>query len=261
MLSELHIKNFAVIEDVQLSLRSGLTVISGEEGSGKSLMVDALGVLLGARATAGLIRNGTSTARLEGIFWISADTMEKLGTLLQESAIEVDSDGMLIISRDLQQQGRSIARINSRAIPLSLLRQIGQNLVDIHGQLDYISLLDIHRQLDLLDAHGNLTSLRNKLSDTVDSLRQTTRDLSSMNSPKTDGRLELLRYQIEEIERADLKQAEDQALQERQNVLCRAEALKENCLKAYDSLYGEERSATVLIHEALVSLRGIKSND
>lgn len=261
MLSELHIKNFAVIEDAQLSLRPGLSIISGEEGSGKSLIVDALGVLLGARATTGFIRNGTSTARVEGIFWLSAEIMDKLSILLQESAIEVDSDGMLIISRELQQQGRSIARINSRAVPLSLLRQIGQKLVDIHGQMDYISLLDSHHQLDLLDAHGNLIGLRNKLADTIDALRQTIRDLSSVNSPKTDGRLELLKYQIEEIERADLKQTEDQALQERHNVLCRAEALKENCLKAYDSLYGEERSATVLIHEALVSLRELKSND
>lgn len=261
MLSELHIQNFAVIEDVQLSLRSGLTVISGEEGSGKSLIVDALGILLGARATTGLIRNGTSSARAEGIFWLSAETMEKLSPLFQESAIEIDSDGMLIISRELQQQGRSITRVNSRAIPLSLLRQIGQNLVDIHGQMDYISLLDTHRQLDLLDAHGNLMGLRNKLSNTVDSLRQTIHDLSSTSSPKTDGRLELLKYQIEEIERANLKQAEDQELQERHDVLCRAESLKENCLKSYDNLYGEERSATVLIHEALVSLRGIKNND
>jgi DNA repair protein RecN (Recombination protein N) len=261
MLSELHIQNFAVIEDVQLSLRPGLTVISGEEGSGKSLIVDALGILLGARATTGLIRNGTSSARAEGIFWLSAETMEKLSPLFQESAIEVDSDGMLIISRELQQQGRSITRVNSRAIPLSLLRQIGQNLVDIHGQMDYISLLDNHRQLDLLDAHGNLMGLRNKLSNTVDSLRQTIHDLSSTSSPKTDGRLELLKYQIEEIERANLKQAEDQELQERHDVLCRAESLKENCLKSYDNLYGEERSATVLIHEALVSLRGIKNND
>lgn len=261
MLNELHIQNFAVIEDVKLNLEAGLTIISGEEGSGKSLIVDALGALLGARATNGLIRSGTSTARVEGIFWLSAEVVEKLSSLLQESAIELDSDGMLIISRELQQQGRSIARINSRAVPLSLLRQIGQNLVDIHGQMDYISLLDAHRQLDLLDAHGNLTVLTNKLSYTVDILRQTIRDLSSVNSPKTDGRLELLRYQIEEIERANLKPGEEQSLQERHDVLCHAEVLKESCLKAYDSLYGEERSATVLIHEALVSLRGLKNND
>ena len=98
MLSELHIKNFAVIEDAQLRLGPGLTIISGEEGAGKSLMVDALGVLLGARATTGLIRNGKSTARVEGIFWLSAETIEKLSTILQDSAIEIDSDGIPTIN-------------------------------------------------------------------------------------------------------------------------------------------------------------------
>jgi DNA repair protein RecN (Recombination protein N) len=261
MLSELHIQNFAVIEDARLSLGTGLTVISGEEGSGKSLVVDALGVLLGARATTGLIRNGASTARVEGIFWLSAPVTEKLSSLLQESDIEIDTDGTLIICRELQQQGRSIARINSRAVPLSLLRQIGKNLMDIHGQMDYVSLLDSHQQLNLLDAHGNTTELRNKLSDTVDNLRETIRDLSSPTALKSEEHQELLKYQIEEIERANLKAGEDQSLQERHEFLCCAEALKESCLKAYDSLYGEERSATVLIHEALVSLKVIKNND
>lgn len=261
MLSELHIKNFAVIEDVQLNLESGLTIISGEEGSGKSLIVDALSMLLGARATPGLIRNGSSTARVEGIFWLSAVVIDKLRSLLQENDIQIDSDGMLILSRELQQQGRSVARINSKAAPLSLLRQIGQNLVDIHGQMDYISLLDGHRQLDLLDAHGNLMELRKKLSESVDTLRQTIRELSVANDQKTDGRQELFKYQIDEIERANLKPGEDRELQERHDVLCQAESLKENCLKAYDSLYGEERSATVLIHEALVSLRSLRNDD
>ncbi len=261
MLSELHIKNFAVIEDAQLNLGQGLTIISGEEGSGKSLLVDALSVLLGARATSGLIRNGAPSARVEGIFWLPSTVIEKLNNLFQESDIQIDSDGMLIICRELQQQGRSIARINSRPVPLSLLRQVGQNLVDIHGQMDYISLLDSHRQLDLLDAHGTLIELRNRLSATVDSLRQTIRELSTVHSQKTTERQELLRYQIDEIELTNLKIGEDQELQERHDILCQAEVLKESCLKAYDNLYGEERSATVLIHQALISLKSLKNDD
>jgi DNA repair protein RecN (Recombination protein N) len=261
LLSELHIKNFAVIEDIKLNLEPGLTIISGEEGSGKSLIIDALSVLLGARATSGFIRNGSSTARVEGIFWLPVTVIDKLKNLLQENDIQIDSDGMLILSRELQQQGRSVARINSRAAPLSLLRQIGQNLVDIHGQMDYISLLDGHRQLDLLDAHGNLMELRKKTAESIDNLRQTIRELLSVNDQKGNGRQELLKYQIEEIERANLKSGEDIELQEKHDILCHAESLKENCLKAYDSLYGEERSATVLIHEALVSLRSLRNSD
>jgi DNA repair protein RecN (Recombination protein N) len=261
MLTELNIHNLAVIEDARIKLSPGLTIISGEEGSGKSLIVDALGVLLGARASTGLIRSGASATRVEGVFWLSSPIIENLKNILVESDVELDSDGTLIISRELQQQGRSIARINSRPVPLSLLRNIGQNLMEIHGQMDYISLLDNHHQLNLLDAHGNTVELRNRLSSTVDKLRQIIRDLSSFTTQKTDERQELLKYQIDEIKRADLKLGEDQSLQERHDMLCCAEALKESCLKAYDSLYGEERSATVLIHEALVSLKAIKNND
>jgi DNA repair protein RecN (Recombination protein N) len=261
MLTELNIHNLAVIEDARIKLSPGLTIISGEEGSGKSLIVDALAVLLGARASTGLIRSGTSATRVEGVFWLSLPVIEKLKSILEETDVELDSEGTLIISRELLQQGRSIARINSRPVPLSLLRNIGQNLMDIHGQMDYISLLDNHHQLNLLDAHGNTVELRNKLSSTVDKLRQIIRDLSSPTTQKTDERQELIKYQIDEIERADLKPGEDKSLQERYDVLCCAEVLKESCLKAYDSLYGEERSATVLIHEALVSLKAIKNND
>ena len=257
MLSELNIKNFAVIKDMQLNLGPGLNILSGDEGVGKSLVVDALNILLGERIPAGLIRNGASTARAEGVFWLTAEVIAQLNSILQESAIELEDDGMLVISRDLQQQGRSVSRVNGRAIPLSLLRQISQHLVDIHGQTDCISLLDVHRQLDLLDANGNLMELRHRLATSVNDLYQKVRELSSADSEETNGRRELLKYQTEEITRANLKTGEEQSLQNKREVLRQAEALKESCLTAYSNLYGEERSATVLIHEALVALRWI----
>ena len=261
MLSELHIKNFAVIEDARLTLKPGLTIISGEEGSGKSLIVDALSILLGARITNGFIRQGAATARVEGIFWLSSDIIAKLETLLQETNIEIDGDGMLIVSRELQQQGRSVARINSKAVPLSLLRQISQYLVDIHGQMEHISLLDTHHQLNILDTYGDLMNLRSNFCSKIESLRQKISQLSNVKTHKTNGHFELLKYQIDEIERADLKVGEDEELKEKHTILFNAEALKENCLKAYNSLYGEERSVTVLIHDAIVSLRSLKNID
>jgi len=261
MLSELNIQNFAVIKDMQLKLGHGMTIISGDEGVGKSLIVDAISILLGARASADFIRSGSSTARVEGVFWPSADILEQLVDVLRESAIEPEGDGMLTISREIQQQGRSVARLNSRVVPLSLLRQVGQKLVDVHGQTDNISLLDNRHQLELLDAHDNLTALKNTLSDNIDKLRKYDCELSSANDGKSDGRQELLRYQAEEIERADLKEGEDISLQNKRDVLLRAEAIKDNCLKAYGNLYGEERSVTVLIHEALISVRGLNGSD
>ena len=104
MLSDLHIQNFAVIEDVQIILTSGLNIISGKEGAGKSLIMDSLSLLLGARAPSGIIRSGASTARIEGIFWLPAEVSNNLNSILLESDIELDPDGMLVISREIQQR-------------------------------------------------------------------------------------------------------------------------------------------------------------
>ena len=257
MLSELHIQNFAVIEDLQLKFGPFMTAISGEEGSGKSLVVDAISMLLGARAPLKIIRNGTSSARVEGIFWLSSTTMNLLNNTLKDSDIEIDSDGMIVISREIQQQGRSIARINSRVVPQSLLRNISQYLIDVHGQLDYISLLDCHHQLDLLDAHGKAVTFRDSVKSSIDNLRKKLQELDTVDSNKNDGRVELLKYQIDEIMRANPQMNEDENLQCKLDILRRAEAIKESCLNSYNNLYGDERSAAVLIHQALTMLRGI----
>lgn len=257
MLSELHIQNFAVIKDIHLKLESGLTILSGEEGAGKSLVVDALNMLLGARTNPSLIRSRAASARVEGIFWLSTETVATLEPLLRESAIEPEIDGMLVISREIQQQGRSVARINSRVIPLSLLRSIGRHLIDIHGQTDTLSIMDAHQQLNLLDAHGNLKEARSIFSQKLSHLRLAQEELSVLTAEKTDGRQDLLRYQVEEISNAEIKPGEDTDLQERRDTLMSAETLQESCMIAYGSLYSDDRSATVLIHEAMLSLKGL----
>ena len=261
MLNELYIHNFAVIEEMQLKFGHGLTVISGEEGAGKSLIVDALSMLMGARTDSSLIRDGTSMARVEGVFWLLLDNMERLNNILQKNAIDPEADGMLVISRELQQQGRSIARVNRKVVPLSLLKQIGYYLLDVHGQMDHISLLDSHHQLDLVDSYGNLAELRNGFVSKLNKFREKDKELISVQSEENNGRQELLRYQIDEIEQAKLKLEEDQSLQNKREILLNAEVLKNNCLSAFSSLYSEERSATVQIHEALVALRGLNNND
>lgn len=261
MLSELHIQNFAVIEDVHITLTSGLNIISGKEGAGKSLIIDSLCILLGARAPSGIIRNGTSFARIEGIFWLPGETINRLNEILLESSIEPDHDGMLVISREIQQQGRSVARLNSRVVPLSLLRQISAYLVDMHGQTDTISLLDHYRQLELLDSFGNVKELKNLFTSTIDKLKETNKKLSSLNTGNSNGRYDLLQYQSAEIEHAQLVQGEDASLIAERERLLRSESIKESCQNAYNSLYGEERSATVLIHEAQEALRLLTKNE
>ena len=261
MLGELHIKNFAVIKDMTVNLVPGLNVISGEEGSGKSLLVDALSLLMGARAPQGLIRNGAKSARVEAIFWPDEKTSVMVNAILEENSIEPDESGMLVISRDFQEGGKSVARVNNRAMPLSFLRQVGKHLVDIHGQMEYLSLLDPANQLTLVDAYGGLQEKRKNLRGVIEHLRADERELAALGSGEKEGYGELLQYQVEEIERARLEEMNEEELLAERDVLRRAGAICEGCLNSYSNLYGDDRSASVLIHKTLTDLRSICSMD
>jgi DNA repair protein RecN (Recombination protein N) len=261
MIVELNIENFAVIENISLKFDSGMTVLSGDEGTGKSLIVDALGILLGTRAPAKLIRSGKESARVEGIFSLSKEVNKNLSNLLKENDIEPENDGTLVVSRDIHQNGRSVARINGRAVTQSLLRSAGENLVDIHGQLDYVSVLDVHHQLDLLDAFGNLTELKNIYRKLVDQLRQKRKELETFDVTRSEGKLELLKYQVDEIKSADIKVREESELQNRFDLLQHSELVKDSCLNAFNYLYDDDRSVTSLIHNALSELKRHKSFD
>jgi DNA repair protein RecN (Recombination protein N) len=261
MLGELHIKNFAVIKDIALSFVPGLNVISGDEGTGKSLLVDALGLLMGARAPAGLIRSGATSARIEAIFWPADATSACVNMILEEGGIEAEANGMIVVTRDFQDSGRSVARINNRAVPLSVLRLLGKHLVDIHGQMEYLSLLDTANQLTLVDAYGDLPERRVCVKRVVGDLRTREKELAAMNTADKEGYAELLQYQVEEIDRAKLEEVDEDGLHHERDILRRAEAICEGCLDAYSNLYGDERSASVLIHKTLTGLRGISSVD
>jgi len=261
MLGELHIKNFAVIKDMAMCFVPGLNVISGEEGSGKSLLVDAMSLLMGARAPTGLIRSGTASARIEAIIWPTGATVDTVNGILDESGIEPEANGMVLVSRDFQEGGKSVARVNNRAVPLSLLKQLGRHLVDIHGQMEYLSLLDCGNQLNLVDAYGNLLDQRRDLRKTVEDLRSKEKELAAMNGVEKEGYAELLQYQLEEIDRAKLEEVDEVQMHEERDILRRAEAICGGCMEAYGNLYGDERSASVMIHKTLTSLRSISSVD
>lgn len=261
MLAELHIKNFAVIKDMVMSFVPGLNVVSGEEGSGKSLLVDAMSLLMGARAPAGLMRSGTSSARIQAIFWLTEPTEKNVSAVLAENGIEPEANGMMLVSRDFQDGGKSIARINNRAVPLSLLRQVGRRMVDIHGQLEYLSLLDSANQLDLLDAYGNLQEMRQDLKRAVGELRTIEKELADMTVTEKEGYAELLQYQVEEIECAKLDEINEEQLQQERGVLRKAEAICSACLEAYAGLYGDERSVSVVIHKTITGLRSVSVVD
>jgi DNA repair protein RecN (Recombination protein N) len=261
MLGELRIKNFAVIRDMSMHFVPGLNVISGDEGTGKSLLVDALSLLMGARAPSGLIRSGSRSAHIETIFWPSEATLGLIRGTLEENGIEPESNGMLLISRDFQEGGRSIARVNNRAVPLSLLRQIGRCMVDIHGQMEYLSLLDTANQLALVDKYGELMDKRREVRRVVEELRAREKAIASMEHREKDGYIDLLQYQVEEIGGAGLGEVDEEQMQRERDIYRRAGAISGGCIEAYATLYGDDRSVSVLMHRVLTCLRGISSAD
>jgi len=254
MLWELHIRNLAVIDDLRLEFGEGLTVLSGDEGAGKSLLVDALCLLTGGKASTALIRSGASTALVEGIFRIPPDSGD-LALVLEEAGLGVEADGSLIVAREIHEQGRSAARVNGRAVPVSLLRELGQRLMDIHSQMEHLSLLGSQRQMDLLDGYGGLLPLRSNLAGKVSALREKARELSLMSGESPQRERELLEYQVTEIDRANIQPGEDETLEREYRILQRAQELKEQCYATCSMLYTDERSATGLGHQAIKALQ------
>ncbi|MEE8471324.1 MAG: DNA repair protein RecN, partial [Dehalococcoidia bacterium] len=180
---------------------------------------------------------------------------------LKETGVELDGDGSVILFREIREHGRSIARVNGRAVPVSLLQELGQLLVDVHSQREHISLLNPQRQLDLLDSYGGLLASRSLLGRKVRELRDTAKELGALTDRSTGRRRELLEYQVAEIDGAEIDPDEYEALEQEGHVLQRAQAVKEGCCRAYSALYADELSASCLIHKATGALREIIGAD
>jgi len=260
MLWELHVKDLAVINDLRLEFKQGLTVLSGAEGAGKSLLVDALCLLAGGKATINLIRDGASRTVVEGIFNVE-DENSDFASWFETSGIEVEADGTLIISREVQEQGRNIARVNGRAVPVSLLRELGQRLIDIHSQMEHLSLLNSQHQMDLLDGYGGLLELRNELGIKVCDLRRDIHELKLLAEDNSQRERDLLEYQIAEVDQANIQPSEDEALEQEYRILQRVQELKEYCYTAHSMLYTDDRSAIGLVHQAVKALERAVSID
>src|SRR5215207_3860447 len=214
MLVELAIRNFAIIEAVQIPFGPGLNVLSGETGDGKSILIDALGAVLGDRVSTDMVRTGAASASIDATIDLNCvPHAEELARVLGE--LEVDaSDGQLILSREIHAGGRSSARLNGRATTVSILAQIGSLLVDIHGQSEHLSLLKPAAQLQLLDRFALTVPLREELPQKLEELRATQSALQQSRSGARERmqRVDLLRYQIEEIDRATLQLGEEEEL-------------------------------------------------
>lgn len=260
MLAELSVENLALIDRLNLCLAPGFDVLTGETGAGKSLIVGAIGALLGDKVDLAVMGRGDLPLRIEGIFQLDGERNAKLESLLSNHGLDGDEGGLLILSREVKPGGRSVARINQRAVPLSLLKAVGHLLVDIHSQAEHFSLLDPEQHLDLLDAYAGLGALCSEMAAKYAELSFVERELSKLEREERLMRRdrELLNFQVEEIEAANLKPGEEEELQKQRAILLNREKLSESCESAYQILYGAEAGSVFdLMQRVKDELKGI----
>ncbi len=258
MLLELQIRDFAIIDRLHLRLEEGFNVLTGETGAGKSIIIDALGTLRGEKADVTFVRAGCSRARIEGIF--SLDDRAAVLPLLQEYGLYDEDDGQVILAREISaESGRSVARINGRAVSASVLREVGGCLIDIHGQHEGLSLFNPRTHLEMLDRFGELMPIRAQVAELVGQLRRTRNDLAELRRSelRRKERLEELRFLSEDVAAAKLRPGEEQDLLRERAVVQNAARITDLANDAYATLYeGRDsgRAAACPVLEAMAQI-------
>jgi DNA repair protein RecN (Recombination protein N) len=250
MLLELSVENYAVVERLRVHFHSGLNLLTGETGSGKSIVVDALGLLLGARASADMVRTGEARARVAGIFDIPEPAA--LRRLLEPAGLEVE-DGELLVEREILAGGKSRAFVGSRPVAAALLKEIAPLLADIHGQHDQQLLFAPESQRDMLDASGGHANLLDQTVALYGQWRAAAAELEAIERSEQEKLrlLDLWQFQRKEIESANLQAEEDTALEAERRVLQNVQRLEEAAAAAYGAVYESEESAQRLTRAAL----------
>ncbi|MBX0282908.1 DNA repair protein RecN [Ligilactobacillus salivarius] len=240
MLQELSIRDFAIIDEIQISFQPKMTVLTGETGAGKSIIIDALGLLAGGRGSTEFIRKGEKKAVIQGLFTLPREA--NTYNILEEYGIDSE-DGQIILQRDLYRGGRNICRINGMMVNLATLRKVGETLIDIHGQNEHQELMKPENHIDLLDEYDKKTS---ELRIQYQVVYQNYRKLKlSMEKKEADEkawaqRLDMLNFQVKEIEEADLKINEEDELVEEKNKLDNFQAIHDALELSYQILSGEK---------------------
>ena len=228
MLVELNIQNIAIIDRLRIAFEPGMNALTGETGAGKSIIIDALGAVIGGRTSPDMLRSGENRARVEAVFDLSSRAGDTaLNALLDEAGIEHD-DATLILSRDLHANGRSVARVNGQTVTVNLLGRIGERLVDIHGQSAHLSLLRPATHLDFLDAYAGLLERRAELAGLVSQVRRIRAQRAELESDDRElaRRTDLLRFQVDEISGANLAADEEESLRNERQRLGNASSLQ-----------------------------------
>ena len=247
MLSLLHIENIAVIECADITFDSGFNILTGETGAGKSIVIDAISAILGERAYRDMIRTGTNKASVRAVF----TNVPKL-SWFEDNGVEYDSE--TIIQREVHLDGKNICRVNGSLVTVSILRKLGIQLINIHGQHDSASLFDENNHLSFLDAFAENQSLRDTYAEKFAAVAKLRKEIERLHMDESEKlrRMETLRYQIDEISKANLQAGEDECLEQRRKILQNAEKLSDGIHSAVECLYGGDDTdgAASLLAEA-----------
>lgn len=246
MLKILNIENIAVIESAQIEFQKGLNVLTGETGAGKSIVVDSINAILGERTSRELVRNGADSAFVSALF---TNVNETVKNKLEELGFDTDEDNSLLVSRKITSEGKSLCKINGKSATVSILKEIGKTLVNIHGQHDSQALLnpDLHYKfIDMLSGDSNLISNYKSAFSELLSVRRKLKALT-VDADEKDKNIELLDYQIKELENADIKLGEIQSLQNRKKVMDSSEAAVKAYSAVYNSICGNDDFSGLLL--------------
>ena len=257
MLLSLHIENIAVIKNIDFNFSEGFMVLTGETGAGKSVVIDSINLLLGAKAERELIRSGQTQAMVSGLF---GELSEKTVNGLKELGIDIPEDGEILLQRTVNQDGKSRAMINGRSISLSVLKNITPLLVSVHGQTDTASLQDSRNHLELLDTYADLKELKSEYQSAYFTLDKIRKEINEVNEKLAESeRLkEILEYQIKDIESASLKEDEEEILVEKRGKLKNSEKITKNSEFVYKALKGSEKgSVSYLLDRSISALNQI----
>ena len=235
MLSLLHIENIAVIERADISFDQGFNVLTGETGAGKSIVIDAISAILGERAYRDMIRTGTNKASVRAVF---TDVPEL--SWFEDHGVEYDSE--TVIQREIHLDGKNVCRVNGSLVSVTILRKLGIQLINIHGQHDSASLFDENNHLQFLDAFGDNESMRLDYAEKYEAVAKLRREIDRMTMDEGEKlrRMETLKYQIAEIEKAELSPGEDEELEDRRKLLQNAEKIADGMNEAVENLYGSD---------------------
>jgi DNA repair protein RecN (Recombination protein N) len=265
MLDELRIDNFAIIDQLEITFSPGLITFTGETGAGKSIIIDAVELLLGGRAEVSMIRSGAKRAMIEATFQIPTSSRDAIQTILEREDL-IDDPEFFTIGREIRIGGRSVARINGRNVSVGLLKEIGELLVDLHGQSEHLSLLRVREHLNLLDRYAGDEKFRDNYTRVYQNLVSVNRELTGLRQAEGESarQIDVLNYQINEIEAARLESGEEENLVSERNRLANAENLASSTQQALiklDEGTPESPSVTDLLGQILDEIKEVSRID